>query len=97
MSAGIPLVASDIPGFRRVVTSGQDGLLVAPGSPEEIADAVVRIASDPAMAARMTAAGREKALAYDWRTVTGRLEESFHRVLEEEPVPASQPLEQVEA
>jgi len=97
MSAGIPLVASDIPGFRRVVTSGQDGLLVAPGSPEEIADAVVRIASDPAMAARMTAAGREKALAYDWKAVTGRLEESFRRVLEEEPVPASQPLEQVEA
>ena len=81
MAAGIPLVASDIPGFRKVITGGKDGFLVAPGSPEEIADAVVRIASDPEMAARMTAAGREKALEYDWSLVTARLEKSFLRVL----------------
>jgi len=96
MAAGIPLVASDIPGFRRVVTSGKDGLLVAPGSPEEIADAVTRIASDPAMTARMTAAGREKAITCDWSSVTAELEESFRKILsvEKECVPGpSKPVE----
>ena len=89
MAAGVPIVASDIPGFRRVVTRGRDGILTAPGSPEEIADAVARIASDSAMAARMIAAGREKALSYDWRSITVRLEESFRRIagLEKKPVP----------
>ena len=81
MASGIPIVASDIPGFRNVVTGGKDGFLVAPGSPEEIADAVTRIAGDSAMAARMAGAGRLKALDYDWRAVTIRLEESFRRVL----------------
>ncbi len=89
MASGVPVVASDIPGFRRVVTSGRDGILASPGSPEEIADAVTRIASDPAMTARMTAAGRDKALSYNWESVTVRLEESFRKVLglESEPVP----------
>lgn len=90
MAAGIPIVASDIPGFRRVVTSGKDGLLVAPGSPAEIADAVTRIASDPSMAARMTAAGRETALEYDWSSVTSRLEASFMRLLGTEEKPVSE-------
>ncbi|MCK4548806.1 MAG: glycosyltransferase family 4 protein [Candidatus Krumholzibacteria bacterium] len=96
MATGIPLVASDIPGFRQVVTSGKDGILVAPGSPEEIADAVTRIASDPAMTARMTAAGREKALTFDWSSVTATLEKSFRKILgvEKEQLPGpSKPVE----
>lgn len=97
MAAGIPIVASDIPGFRRVVKSGKDGLLVAPGSPEEIADAVTRIASDPSMAARMTAAGREKALEYDWSSVTEKLEESFMRLLGTRENPVSEAARPVEA
>lgn len=97
MASGIPVVASDIPGFRRVVTSGRDGILTAPGSPEEIADAVTRIASDPAMTARMTAAGRDKALSYDWESVTVRLEESFRKVLGLEKKQVHKPTRPVEA
>jgi phosphatidylinositol alpha-mannosyltransferase len=97
MATGVPIVASDIPGFRKVIKSGKDGILVAPGSPAEIADAVARIASDPAMAARMTTAGREKALAYDWSSVTLRLEESFRNVLRGEKDPAPDIPEEVES
>lgn len=96
MATGVPIVASDIPGFRKVVKRGKDGILVAPGSPAEIADAVVRIASDPAMAARMTTAGREKALAYDWNSITVRLEESFRNLLNGERNPDPHIPEEVE-
>jgi phosphatidylinositol alpha-mannosyltransferase len=84
MSAGVPVVASDIPGFRRVVRRGSDGILTAPGSHAEIADAVVRIASDPAMSKRMAEAGRAKALTFDWRPITKRLESRFIDLLEKE-------------
>jgi phosphatidylinositol alpha-mannosyltransferase len=97
MAAGVPIVASDIPGFRKVVKRGTDGILVAPGSPAEIADAISRIASDPAMAGRMTAAGREKALAYDWSSVSGRLEKCFLNLLDSENKPAADSPEQVKA
>jgi phosphatidylinositol alpha-mannosyltransferase len=89
MAAGLPIVASDIPGFRRVVTRGRDGILTAPGSHAEIADAVVRIASDSAMAERMAEAGREKAISYDWKTVTAKLETVLLGLLErEDPRPS---------
>jgi phosphatidylinositol alpha-mannosyltransferase len=96
MATGLPIVASDIPGFQRVVTRGKDGILTAPGSPEEIADAVTRIATDPRMTARMTAAGREKALLYNWESITLRLEESFRKILGPERNPAPEPPRPVE-
>jgi phosphatidylinositol alpha-mannosyltransferase len=84
MAAGVPIVASDIPGFRQVVTSGRNGILVAPGSPEEIADAVTRIASDPGMASRIAGTGRATSLSYDWKSVVSMLEQSFRSLLEED-------------
>jgi len=38
MAAGVPVVATDIPGYREVVRDDVDGLLVPPGDPEALAD-----------------------------------------------------------
>lgn len=81
MASRLPIVASDIPGFSRVVSHGGEGLLVEPRAPEALAEAVARIALDPALARRLGAAGREKAQTYRWETVAERLEDCFLRVL----------------
>lgn len=81
MATGIPVVATRIPGFAGVVSSGTEGVLVEPRSPEAIAEAVVDVASSPGMARRMGEAGREKALSYDWKNITAALESSFLRLL----------------
>src|SRR5215471_17536045 len=47
MAAGAPIVASDIPGYRDVVTNGQEGLLVEPQKPAALADAVCRLLANP--------------------------------------------------
>lgn len=63
MSAGVPVVASDVGGLREVVTHEHDGLLVANSAPG-IAAAMRRLLDDSALAAclgeraRRTAAGR---------------------------------------
>lgn len=44
---GIPVVASRVGGIPEVVQDGITGLLVAPGQPQEIADAVIRLYRDP--------------------------------------------------
>ncbi len=51
LMAGLPVVASDLPEIRRVVTSGDPpvGELFEPNSPESIASAVRRIVDDPAI------------------------------------------------
>jgi glycosyltransferase involved in cell wall biosynthesis len=61
MAAGKPLVATDIAGLREAVIHEQTGLLVPPGNPAALAAALQRLIADPALRARLGAAGRERA------------------------------------
>jgi glycosyltransferase involved in cell wall biosynthesis len=54
------VVATDAGGVPEVVVHGETGLLVPPGQPKEMADAVVDIVKDPARAARLGKAGRKR-------------------------------------
>jgi len=63
MSLAKPLVSTTIGGPAEVVKHGVTGLLVDPGRPELLADAVTRLLSDPVHAAEMGRKGRERLLA----------------------------------
>ena len=58
MAAGLPVVASRLSGIPELVTDDVDGLLVPPGDPAALADALQRLASDPALRARLGSEGR---------------------------------------
>ena len=45
MTAGTPVIASDVEGIPEVIRDGQDGLIVPPNSPRHLADAVKRFVS----------------------------------------------------
>jgi phosphatidylinositol alpha-mannosyltransferase len=81
MAAGVPVVASDIAGYREVVRDGIDGLLVPPGDPNALAAAIRRVLSEPELAATLRAAGRSRAQAFSWGAVAPRLEAIYDRVL----------------
>ena len=57
MAQRLPVVASAVGGIPEVVTDGVDGLLVPPASPGELAAAIARLASSPALRARIGEAG----------------------------------------
>jgi len=61
---GRGVVASRVGGIPDVVRDGETGLLVAPGDPHALADALVRVLSDRTLAKRLGAAAREA--AEDW-------------------------------
>jgi glycosyltransferase involved in cell wall biosynthesis len=61
-ACGLPLIATDIPGCRNVVFPEENGLLVPPGNPDALADAIARLAEDPALREKMGSAGRTLAL-----------------------------------
>ena len=65
MAAGRAVIASRVAGIPDVVTDGVDGVLVAPGDVAALAEALARLAGDPALRARLGAAARD--------TVTERL------------------------
>ena len=60
-AAGRPMVATDVPGCRDLVKPEQTGILVPVGDAVVLADAIDRLAADPALRARMGAAARRDA------------------------------------
>ena len=77
MAAGLPVVATGIPGYREVVRDGVEGLLVPPSSPDRTAAAVGAVLDDPDLAKRLGEAGRARAERYSWDGVVGEIEAAY--------------------
>jgi glycosyltransferase involved in cell wall biosynthesis len=58
MSAGVPVVASNVGGIPEIVEDGRSGLLVG-NSAQEIAAAILRLKNDTAFASRLAAYARQ--------------------------------------
>ena len=58
MAAGVPVLATRVGGIPGVIEDDRTGCLVAPGAPEELASAMLRLAADADEAARLAAAAR---------------------------------------
>ncbi|MDR7332431.1 glycosyltransferase [Roseateles asaccharophilus] len=63
MAAGCACIASDVIGVRGVIEHEHTGLLVPEGDSPALAAAIARLLGDPALAARLGAAARERAFA----------------------------------
>ncbi|HXO66522.1 MAG TPA: glycosyltransferase family 4 protein [Candidatus Dormibacteraeota bacterium] len=83
MAAGLPVIATDIPGFSHVVSPGRHGILVRRDDPVSLASAINLLADDRGLCARLGAAGRVAAGSYSWdrvvEQVVGVYEESLSR------------------
>jgi phosphatidylinositol alpha-mannosyltransferase len=66
MSTGVPVLASDIPGFRQVISSGRDGMLLPRDDSEAWARAILDLLGDRGRARRMAEQGLVTAGRYDW-------------------------------
>jgi len=81
MAAGLPVVASDIHGYKRVVQRNVTGLLVEPKDPDAIAGALERLLCEPALRERLGQAGARRAPEYDWSHVAAQLVELYEEVI----------------
>ena len=61
MAAARPVVASRVGGIPEALRDGVDGILVPPADPAALARAILRLARDPELGARLGAAGRDRA------------------------------------
>jgi len=77
LAAGVPIVCSDIHGYRSVVRRGEQGLLVPPRDVTALADAIGQVLSDPEMRARMSASARERAVQFGWDNIAAKVEEYY--------------------
>jgi phosphatidyl-myo-inositol alpha-mannosyltransferase len=81
MAAGLPVVASDIAGYREVVRGDIEGLLVRPGDAGALAGGVRRLLTDDALAERLRAAGKERAEGFRWDVIAEKIEGAYRDAL----------------
>jgi GT2 family glycosyltransferase len=79
MALGVPVVASDSGALRDVV--GGAGTLVPPGDAPALAAALAAVRDDPEHAARLRAAGLERAGTYTWDAVGAAYRAMYEQVL----------------
>ena len=77
MAAGTAVVASDIPGYRSVITDGVDGVLSPPGDDAALARVLGSLLDDEVARGRLVAAGTRRADEHDWSRLTDRLRQVY--------------------
>ncbi len=77
MASGIPIVATDLPGYRTVLTPGMEGLMTPPRDAASLRVGLETLLQSPRLRAEMGARGIETARRYAWPKIAGRLEEIY--------------------
>ncbi|MBZ0289256.1 MAG: glycosyltransferase family 4 protein [Anaerolineae bacterium] len=79
-AAGLAVIGTTENGGEDAIEDGVTGLLVPQSRvAEELPDAILRLLRDPELAARMGAAGREKAARQSWDHVAGQMLKLYHQ------------------
>lgn len=82
MAAGTPIVASDIEGYRTVVSHQEEGLLTPPKDPVALAESLIYLLQRPALRRAMGARGQATASRYTWDRIADGVLDYYHDVLE---------------
>jgi phosphatidylinositol alpha-mannosyltransferase len=101
MALGVPVIASDLPGHRSVVTPGSDGVLIPRRDVGALAAAIRRLLADGGERRRLGRNGLVKASGFGWDSIARRLQEIYRSVapvtegdpaLVAEPAPPLEPI-----
>lgn len=79
LAAGAAVVASDLAGYRDVVRSGVDGLLVPPGDAAALASGITRVLESGGRAGSLAGAGRRRAQEFGMGRLVERYVEIYQR------------------
>jgi glycosyltransferase involved in cell wall biosynthesis len=81
MASGKPVVVSDVPGVREVITDGEEGLLAEPMDPLDLASKMRELLADSRRRRQMGQKGRRKVVkTFTVERVVDRLEEFYESV-----------------
>jgi glycosyltransferase involved in cell wall biosynthesis len=85
MASGRPIVASDLPSIREVLTHEKNALLVPPGDAGALASAIERLLLDRELARALAARAFEDVKAYSWDRRAEAIEKFVREVSPKSP------------
>lgn len=80
MAAQTPVVASDLDGYRNVARPGTDALLVPPGDPRALADALTAVLTDRSCAEALVSSAQHRAEEFSMDVLAARYVELYDRI-----------------
>ena len=81
MASGLPIVATKVGGLPEIVKDGENGFLVKPRGPEELADKVLALLENEELRRGMIRNNRNKVQQYSWENTVGQLEAIYSHVV----------------
>ncbi len=81
MSSGLPCLVANATGSKSLVEHGVNGGLAEPGNKADFTKKLSIITSNESLREKMKTASREKALAYEWDEINGKLLENYRKAL----------------
>ena len=80
MATNRPIIASDLPSLREILSHEHNALLVEPGNPAAIAEAITRLASDSRLGERLAEQAFRDVQSFSWIARADRLKALFGRL-----------------
>ena len=80
-SMGMPIVATAVGGVPQVITDDVDGLIVRPGDPVRLADALERVVADPELRLRLGQGAKAKSAMFDVAASSRQIEEIYRQAV----------------
>ena len=80
-SVGAVIVATTVGGVPQVITDGVNGLLVPPGDPEALVDALERLSGDPGLRHRLGEAAAAGSVTFDVARASREIEQIYRELL----------------
>ena len=83
MASGLPVVATRVPGIVDQVEDGREGLLVSAKNPNDLGDALRKIARDPELASRLSIQAGQRSMEFHWESVAKKYLVTYQKMISE--------------
>jgi glycosyltransferase involved in cell wall biosynthesis len=81
MSAGLPLITTDVGAIPEIIDNGSNGLIVKPYNPEALKNAINKMMNNKELLKSMSENNKEKAIKeFDWSSVIKKIVNLYQRV-----------------
>jgi glycosyltransferase involved in cell wall biosynthesis len=92
LMSGLPIVATDVEGNREIVTTGENGLLVAPDDAEALAEAMIKILADPVLHAQFSRGALRSSAVFSIEATAGSHLDIYRQLVEPRELGGASPL-----
>lgn len=81
MAAGLPIVAGNNEGYRKVIDDGVNGVLVDPEQPLQIAQAIGKLLQSDSWRDQLSRASRNDAEKYNWSRIVSEIDSVYSNIV----------------